>query len=275
MEAEKTRRQPATVSIEGQLVFLGTGTSVGVPVIGCDCTTCASTDPRNQRLRCALALGLPGGVLLIDSPPDLRTQLLRERIGLVHAVAYTHEHADHIFGLDDLRMFPYYLGGRLPVYCEEHVEQRLKRSFDYAFKEHNATLPAGAIPHLELRRISAGEPFTLLGTSISPFRLWHGRFAVLGFRIGDIAYCTDTNQVPPEAWPCLEGLEVLILDCLRPRPHATHFSLDEAIEIARRVGARRTLFTHMSHELEHAATTNMLPSGMELAYDGLRIPLTS
>jgi phosphoribosyl 1,2-cyclic phosphate phosphodiesterase len=273
---DKTSRSAAvTASIAGQLVFLGTGTSVGVPVIGCDCATCTSPNPRNQRLRCALALGLPEGNLLIDTPPDLRTQLLRERIGLVHAVIYTHEHADHIFGLDDLRMFPYYLGSRLPAFCEEHVEKRLRQSFDYAFKEKNASLPAGSIPHLDLQPLRAGEPFSLLGARIVPFRLWHGRFAVLGFRFGGIAYCTDTNNIPPESWPYLQGLEVLILDCLRPRPHATHFSLEEAIEIARRVGAKRTLFTHMSHELEHEATNRSLPPGMELAYDGLRIGLVS
>ncbi len=258
--------------LAGQLEFLGTGTSVGVPVVGCSCPTCTSSNPRNQRLRCAVALGLPGGVLLIDTPPDLRTQLLRAKIGRLQAVLYTHGHADHVFGLDDLRLFPHYLGHPLPVFCEAEVESRIRRSFDYAF-EHNAAHYAGGVPQLDLRRI-ATERFELLGVAVIPLRLAHGRSQVLGFRVGKVAYCTDCNFIPNETWPLLSGLDVLILDALRPRPHVTHFSLTEAIAIAERVGAKRTLFTHMSHELEHEATSSQLPPGMELAYDGLRVPLT-
>ncbi|MBI1902541.1 MAG: MBL fold metallo-hydrolase [Planctomycetia bacterium] len=268
------RRQPVSACVKGQLVFLGTGTSVGVPVVGCDCPTCTSTNPRNNRTRCSVVLGLPEGNLLVDTTPDLRSQLLREGIGIVHAVAYTHEHADHLFGLDDVRMFPYYLGGPLPLYCEEQVENRLRRSFDYAFRPKNLDLPAGSIPHLEIKNIAAGQEFSLLGATIRPLRLLHGRCLVVGFRVGNIAYCTDTNEIPDESWPALQGLDVLILDCLRPRPHATHLSLDEAVEVAGQVGAKRTLFTHMAHELEHDATNQTLPPGMELAYDGLRLPLT-
>lgn len=262
-----------TSDIRGQLIFLGTGTSVGVPMVGCACNTCRSDDPRNQRLRCGLAIGLPEGNLLIDTPTDLRTQLLREGLGLVHAVLYTHEHADHLFGLDDLRLFPFYLGHKLPLYCEERVETRIRRSFDYAFENDADTLHPGAVPRLTITRISTA-PFELLGARVIPIRLRHGRLDVLGFRFGNIAYCTDTNGIPDESWPLLEGLDVLILDALRPRPHATHFSLDEAIDVARRVGARQTLFTHLSHELEHAATAASLPPGMQPAYDGLRIPLS-
>ena len=241
-------------------------------MVGCACATCRSLDPRNHRLRCGLALGLPGGNLLIDTPTDLRTQLLREQLGLVHAVLYTHEHADHLFGLDDLRLFPFYLGHKLPLYCEEQVEARIRRSFDYAFETDVDTLHPGAVPQLTLARITTA-PFELLGARVTPIRLRHGRFEVLGFRFGNVAYCTDTNGIPDASWPLLAGLDVLILDALRPRPHATHFSLDEAIEVARRVGAKRTLFTHLSHELEHGATAASLPPGMELAYDGLRISL--
>jgi phosphoribosyl 1,2-cyclic phosphate phosphodiesterase len=262
-----------TSDIRGQLIFLGTGTSVGVPMVGCACATCRSSDPRNDRLRCGLALGLPEGNLLVDTPTDLRTQLLREELGLVHAVLYTHEHADHLFGLDDLRLFPHYLGHKLPLYCEERVEGRIRRSFDYVFESDLDALHPGAVPLLTVSRITTA-PFDLLGARVTPIRLQHGRSSVLGFRFGNVAYCTDTNGIPDESWPLLEGLNVLILDALRPRPHATHFSLDEAIEVARRVSAKRTLFTHLSHELEHAATTEMLPPGMELAYDGLRIDLT-
>jgi phosphoribosyl 1,2-cyclic phosphate phosphodiesterase len=219
-----------------------------------------------------VALGLPEGVLLIDTPPDLRTQLLRAGIGRVQAVLFTHGHADHVFGLDDLRLFPYYLGHPLPVYCEAEVEARIRKSFDYAF-DAQAAHYAGGVPQLDLRRIST-ERFELLGAAITPLRLGHGRFQVLGFRFGHVAYCTDCNFIPNETWPLLAGLDVLVLDALRPRPHVTHFSLPEAIAIAERVGARRTLFTHMSHELEHEATNAQLPAGMELAHDGLRVPLT-
>ena len=261
-----------SADIRGQLVFLGTGTSVGVPMIGCACRTCTSANPKNQRTRCSLVLGLPEGNLLIDTTPDMRIQLLRERIGIIHSVLYTHEHADHLYGLDDVRLFPIYLGHPLPVYCESHVEQRIRKSFDYAF-EPGSHAYGGGVPQLDLRRISI-EPVQILGTTIVPFRLEHGRFQVLGFRFGNIAYCTDTNCIPQESLAALEGLDVLILDALRPRPHVTHFSIDEAIEVARQLKSKRTLFTHMSHELEHDQAGALLPDGMEFAYDGLRLPLS-
>jgi len=255
------------------MVFLGTGTSVGVPVIGCGCDTCRSHNPKNNRTRCGLVLGLPEGNLLVDTPTDLRTQLLREDIGLIHAVLFTHEHADHIFGLDDLRLFPFYLGRKLTVYCEESVEDRIRKSFDYAFEPITAKYPWGGVPQLVFHRIGL-EPFEVLGQRVVPIRLQHGRIEVLGFRFGNVAYCTDTNHIPEESYQRLEGLDTLILDALRPRSHPTHFSLDEAIAAAQRIAPRRTLFTHMSHELEHEATSAALPDGMELAYDGLRVPLT-
>ena len=267
-----TPQKPATIDISGQLVFLGTSTSVGVPVIGCNCDTCTSLDPRNKRTRCGLALGLAEGVLLVDSPTDLRSQLLREGIGVAHAVLYTHEHADHILGLDDLRLFPYYLGHKLPLYCEEAVERRIRKSFDYAFAEEGTYHPGG-IPQLEIRRITT-EPFDLLGARGVPIRLLHGRWEVLGFHFGNVAYCTDTNKIPDESWPLLQGLDVLILDALRHKPHVTHFGLAEAVAVAERLQPKRTYFTHLSHELEHAATNALLPPSMELAYDGLRVPLT-
>jgi phosphoribosyl 1,2-cyclic phosphate phosphodiesterase len=265
-------KQPITTDVSGQMIVLGTGTSIGVPVIGCGCATCTSDNPRNQRMRCSLVLGLPGGNLLVDTTPDLRLQLLREKIGIVHATLFTHDHADHVFGLDDLRLFPYYLGHPMPVWCEEQVEVRIRKSFDYAFAA-DAMMYAGGVPQIEFRRITT-EPFELLSQRVIPIRLAHGKFRVLGFRFGNIAYCTDTNEIPPESWPLLQGLDVLILDALRQKSHPTHFSLAEAVDVARRVGAKRTYFTHMSHDLEHEATNASLPEGMELAYDGLRIPLT-
>ena len=184
---------------------------------------------------------------------------MREKIGIVHATLFTHDHADHVFGLDDLRLFPYYLGHSMPVYCEEQVEARIRKSFDYAFAEE-AKNYGGGVPQIEFRRITT-EPFEMLSQRIMPIRLEHGKFRVLGFRFGNIAYCTDTNDIPPESWPLLEGLDVLVLDALRHKPHPTHFSLDEAVEVARRVGARRTCFTHMSHDLEHEATNAVVARG--------------
>jgi phosphoribosyl 1,2-cyclic phosphate phosphodiesterase len=267
------KKQPVTTDIRGQLILLGTGTSVGVPSIGCGCAVCQSDDARNKRTRCGAIIGLPEGNLLIDTPPDLRFQLLRERIGIVHAIAFTHEHADHIFGLDDVRLFQFYLGGPLDLFCEEVVERRIRQSFDYAFSGQEAT-HEGAIPLLKFRRITA-QPFDVLGQRVTPIRLRHGpNFDVLGFRIGNVAYCTDTNGIAPESWPLLEGLDVLVLDALRFRPHVTHFSVDEAIQVVQRVRPKRAYFTHISHDLDHAATNAVLPEGIELAYDGLKIALT-
>jgi phosphoribosyl 1,2-cyclic phosphate phosphodiesterase len=217
-------------------------------------------------------LGLPEGNLLIDTSPDLRQQLLREQIGIVHAVLYTHEHADHVFGLDDLRLMQFYLGGPVPLYCEEKVEQRIRKSYDYAFGA-TGTHP-GAVPQLMFRPITTA-PFDVLGARITPIPMRHGpRFDVLGFRIGNVAYCTDTNGIPRASMALLSGLDCLVLDALRPTGHATHFGLDEAIEVARQLSPVQTYFTHMSHELEHEATNARLPNGMALAFDGQRIPLT-
>ena len=265
-------RTPFGQDIRGELVFLGTGTSVGVPAIGCGCNVCRSPDPRNNRTRCAIVLGLPEGNLLIDTPPDLRTQLLREQIGIIHAVLFTHAHADHIFGLDDLRLFPYYLGHPMPLYCEEEVEQRIRHSFDYAFSSLPPTHP-GATPQLVFQTIDL-SPFEVLGAEVIPVRLEHGpRFSTLGFRFGNIAYCTDTSGIPAASLESLEGLDLLILDALRLTPHPTHLSLGEAVEIAQQLRPKRTLLTHTSHELEYHATNAALPAGIEMAYDGLRIPL--
>jgi phosphoribosyl 1,2-cyclic phosphate phosphodiesterase len=262
-----------TTDIRGQLILLGTGTSVGVPAIGCRCAVCTSSDPRDKRTRCAALLGLPGGNLLIDTPPDLRQQLLREQVGIVHAVLFTHEHADHIFGLDDLRLFPFYLGHPVPILCEPLVEERIRKSFDYAFSDAEPT-HAGAAPQLAFQTIGL-EPFDALGARVTPIRLNHGpRFDVLGFRIGNVAYCTDTNHVPPESMAKLEGLDVLIIDALRHRPHVTHFSLEQAIAVAQQLKPKRTIFTHICHDLGHAETNASLPAGMELGYDGMPVALS-
>ncbi|MFZ5830328.1 MAG: MBL fold metallo-hydrolase [Planctomycetota bacterium] len=259
-------------SLRGQFLFLGTGTSHGVPVIGCECATCQSGDPRDQRTRSSAVVGLPEGNLLIDTPPDLRAQLLREGIGRIHAVVYTHEHADHLFGLDDLRIFAQYLGADLPLYCTEAVEARIRQAFDYAFDPVVRAYPAGGVPRLEFRRIG-DAPFHVLGAEIMPVPLRHGRSTVLGYRIGRLAYCTDCNAIEPASRALLDGLDVLVLDCLRRRPHPTHFHLEESLRVAGEVGAPRTLFTHIAHDLTHADVSAELPPGVELACDGLRVPL--
>jgi phosphoribosyl 1,2-cyclic phosphate phosphodiesterase len=256
--------------LHGSLVFLGTGTSVGVPMVGCSCATCQSSDPRDGRTRTSVALGLPGGTLLIDTTPDLREQLLRERIGSIDAVLYTHDHVDHVYGMDDLRPICFHTGKPVSVYCEERVERRILQAFDYAFVAPAS--PGGGLPKVTFNRIST-DPFSLLGIAVTPLRLQHGTFDVLGFRFGNLAYCTDTNEIPEETWPRLEGLDVLVLDCLRSSRHPTHFSLSEALGVARRVNARRTLLVHMSHDIRHAEVAATLPPGVELAYDGLVVPL--
>lgn len=259
--------------IRGQFVLLGTGTSVGVPTIGCGCRVCTGGVPKNQRTRSAAILGLPEGNLLIDTPPDLRTQLLREGIGIVHSVLFTHAHADHLFGLDDLRLFPFFLGHAVPLYAELDVQRVIRQSFSYVFENSRPETHVGSRPQLTLETIDE-SPFELLGTSIIPIRLQHGpHFRVLGFRIGNLAYCTDTNEISDSGWALLEGLDTLVLDALRDRPHPTHYSLEEAVAVSERLQPRQTVFTHMSHELDYETINARLPKGMELGYDGMQIPL--
>lgn len=197
-----------------------------------------------------------------DAPTLERCRALRERHYALALADYR--------GLDDVRPICFASGGPIPVYCEERVEQRIRKAFDYAFQP--MPVPGGGVPKIHFERITT-EPFTLLNARVLPLRLRHGVFDVLGFRFGDLAYCTDTNEIPDATWPLLEGLDTLVLDCLRPSWHPTHFSLDEAIAVARRVKARRTLFVHMSHDIEHGAVSAALPPGVEIAYDGLAVPV--
>ena len=255
------------------VTFLGTGTSVGVPAIGCGCEVCRSDDPRNKRTRCAITIDLPGGRLLIDTPPDLRTQLIREDVPLVHAVVYTHEHADHIFGLDDLRLFPFRLGGPVPLYCADAVADRIRRSFDYAFAGTTVTHP-GARPQLTIEPINGDDPFEVLGQTVIPIPLKHGpHFDVLGFRIGDFAYCTDTSHIPDGSMERLRGVKTFVVGALRRKPHPTHFNLDQAIEASNCIGAEQTWITHVGHDLDHREVCAELPDGIDLAHDGLRVEI--
>jgi phosphoribosyl 1,2-cyclic phosphate phosphodiesterase len=248
--------------------FLGTGTSTGVPSLGCDCAVCRSDDPRNRRNRCAALVGTPGGNILIDTPPELRLELLQAKVNLVHAVLYTHYHADHLFGLDDLRQFPRFLGGPMPVYCAEDVEVVIRKTFPYVFPAHAAE-STGYVPKLVFHRILPGEPFTALGERVLPVPLVHAQFKVLGFRIGDLAYCTDLNRVPDLSMPMLANLRVLVVDALRYRPHPAHFGLQEALDLIAHLRPERAYLTHISHDLDHETVNSQLPPNVEVAYDGL------
>lgn len=254
------------------LTFLGTGTSTGVPMLGCNCDTCVSTNPKNNRYRCSVLITNDQGRILIDTPPELRLSLLREKVAYVHALLMTHYHADHIFGLDDIRTFPKMLKAALPVYCNEETEQVIRRAFTYAFGDEAKKLPLGSIPQIYFHPVSPGLPFTVLGESITPIALEHGRFHVLGFRIGNLAYCTDVNRIPEASWPLLRNLDVLILDALRHSPHPTHFSLNEALEVIAKVAPKAAYLTHTSHDLEHDKVSQRLPENVRLAYDGLQVP---
>lgn len=238
-------------------------------MLGCDCSTCTSPDPRNQRMRCSVLVTAPGGRLLIDTTPELRLQLLRARVPFVHAVLYTHYHADHLFGLDDVRLFPKRLGGPLPLYCNEETEAKIREAFAYAFVDGVEHLPPGVLPQLRFVRIEREQRFEVVGERVLPIELEHSHYHVLGFRIGDVAYCTDVSRIPERSLAHLQGLDVLVLDALRPKPHPAHLSLDEALEVIRTLRPRRAFLTHMSHDLEHESTNRRLPHGVELAYDGL------
>lgn len=254
-----------------RLIFLGTGTSTGVPMIGCDCPVCTSNDPRNHRTRPSVLFSLPGGNLLIDTTPEMRLQLVRERIRHVHGIAFTHHHADHLFGLDDARLFPRWIGGPVPVYCESTTEDCIRRVFHYAFPDGSERTPGGFVPKMNFVRIAPGVAFEAAGERVLPIRLEHGPSLVLGFRVGSLAYCTDVSRIPEVSQELLRGLDVLVLDALRYEPHPTHFSLSEALAVAASLGPKRTFLTHLSHSFDHGVAQAKLPENTWLAYDGLSV----
>jgi phosphoribosyl 1,2-cyclic phosphate phosphodiesterase len=267
------KKIPKSRDISGTMILLGTGTSVGVPAIGCACPVCVGGHPKNQRTRASAIVGLPGGNLLIDTSPDLRSQLLREKLAIVHSVIYTHEHSDHIMGFDDLRLFQFYLGYPVPIYCNKTVQGRLHKAFDYVFNGGPKTHP-GATPSVDMHLIN-DQPLHILGSEVIPIPMKHGpKFDVLGFRIGNVAYCTDVSEIPESSWDKLQGLDTLILDALRPEPHVTHLTIDQAIDISQRLGAKQTYFTHCSCKLDYEQVSSELPDGIAVGYDGLQIELT-
>lgn len=250
------------------VTFLGTGTSTGVPVPTCTCEVCRSDDPRDTRLRPSVLLRWEAASVLVDTSTDLRQQVLRLGLRDIDAVVYTHAHADHVFGLDDLRMFNWRRGGAIPVYGSAVTLAALRRTFWYVFEDVEA---GGGKPILDLHEVDA--PFPLLGRTVVPVPLQHGRLPILGYRIGGFAYLTDVSAIPDSSYDLLRGLDVLVLSALRRRPHPTHLTLSRALEEAERIGAARTLFTHIAHELSHAAVQAELPAGVELAYDGLSLEI--
>jgi phosphoribosyl 1,2-cyclic phosphate phosphodiesterase len=235
-------------------------------MIGCDCATCRSTDPRDTRFRPSIHVESDDGVsLLVDAGPDLRAQALGAGIRRLDAVIFTHGHADHILGIDELRRYNALQRGAMPCYGDAATLHDIERMFAYVFDP--ATPRGGGLPQLDLIRIEG--PFTVGGQPIVPVPIFHGARPILGLRLGRFAYLTDCSRIPDESWRLLDGLDVVVLDALRERRHPTHFTIDEAVEAGRRIGAPRTYFTHMCHDLGHAATNARLPPGMELAYDGL------
>jgi phosphoribosyl 1,2-cyclic phosphate phosphodiesterase len=242
---------------------------MGVPTLGCECKVCTSTDPRNRRTRPSVMVKWEDHCVLIDTGPDFREQALRHKIREIDAVFYTHGHADHIFGLDDLRPLSYLRERRIPLYAEEATAQILEKVYDYTFSPGTDYATRA---RLDLHRLN--ECVDVFGITFRRVRVIHGTMEVAGFRFGNAAYLTDMSNIPEESLPLLENLDVLVLDALRNKHHPTHSTLPQSIEWARRIRPRQTYFTHMSHDLEHAETEKTLPEGMWLAYDGLKVPFT-
>jgi len=250
-----------------RLTFLGTGTSMGIPIVGCHCPVCSSTDPRNRRMRTAALVRCAGQSLLIDAGPDLRMQALAARIDALDAVLLTHAHFDHVAGLDDLRPLTMYAGALpIPIFGRPDTLADVRRRFDYAFVDSSE---GSSRPALELCPITG--PFTIGSTQIIPFDIPHGTWMINGYRIGNLGYVTDAGAVPEAARALLRNLDVLVLNALRVDPHPTHLSLDQALAVIADLRPRRAFLVHMTHSVDHAIVSAQLPPGVELAYDGLEV----
>jgi phosphoribosyl 1,2-cyclic phosphate phosphodiesterase len=253
------------------ITFLGTGTSTGVPVVGCSCAVCRSENPKNKRLRQSVKIEWEGLHFLIDTTPDLRLQLLRDPIPRLDFILFTHSHSDHLMGLDDIRPFNFRQREPIRAYANTMTAKAIRRAFSYIWSDSQI---GGGKPQLELEEVES--PFHHDGVEITPIPVTHGDWTILGFRIGDFAYITDTNGIPGPSMRLLEGVKVLAIDGLRPSPpHPTHFTVNQAIEAARQVGAQETYLIHLTHEIEHESFEKTLPDGVKLAYDGMSIVIPS
>ncbi len=250
-----------------QLIMLGVGSSAGTPVIGCQCDTCISVDIKNKRTRCSSAIVLPSGhTILIDTGPDLRQQALREGLNRVDAVLYTHTHADHLHGIDDLRAFCQIQRQQIPLYGSPETVQHIKNKFPYVLREPSNFWD---LPVLSLKTIN--DAFDLFGTTVTPIAVKHGNSDIFGYRIGNIAYITDVSAIPEASMSLLKGLDTLLLDCLRFKAHPTHINVEQSLEYASHINAKQTYLIHMTHEIEYHEVSQRLPSTVRLGFDGLRV----
>jgi len=255
-----------------RLRFLGTGTSFGVPVVGCGCAVCTSADPRNRRSRHCLLLEDRGAALLVDTPPELRLQLLGAGVSRIDAAFLTHVHADHLHGIDDLRIFSLRGGAPLPMYVAEEFADVLRSRFDYIFDDEIEREPYTSAPEIDLRTFSAGEEVEIAGLRLTPLVFPHGWVNSYGFRCGDLAVIVDGKSIPDESGAALQGIDTLVINALWwGDPHPTHFNVEEAVAAAQSVGARRTFLTHLTHRLDYSDLKARLPEGVEPAYDGLEV----
>ncbi len=253
-----------------QITVLGSGTSAGVPTVGCSCDVCHSTDPRDNRLRPSILLRYGGNTVIVDTTPDFRAQVLRARVMRLDAILYTHAHADHILGLDDVRPFNYRQKAPIPIYGNAETLEKIQRTFHYAFDSEPSE---SSVPKLDLH-VMDGAPFELLGLEFTPIRLAHGRGTTIGYRFGQAAYLTDHSDIPESSQASLQNLDVLFLDALRHKVHPTHTTVARALEWVEQLKPKRAFFTHMCHDIPHASTEAGFPDHVKLAYDGLELEVS-
>lgn len=251
-----------------KITVLGSGTSTGVPLVGCSCQTCLSTDSRDKRLRPSILVESDTTTVVIDTSADFRYQMLRENVQKIDAVVFTHHHFDHIGGFDDLRAFNFMLRKALPIYLMQETMDNLERTFIYAFTDTGQK--GGGVP-VVVQHIIDTATFTVGDIDFMPIPMLHGKMRVNGYRIGNFAYCTDTNFISEESFALLHNLDILILDALRYEAHTTHFNVDQALAVAQRIGARQTYFTHIAHNIKHDDLESRLPPGVAICYDGLQL----